>query len=110
MSHLDNEQLAELKDVLEDEFSVLVTTYLQDADLRMQQIREAFAKSDNEACRLASHSLKGASANLGATQLSAYCERLEHACRAGQVADCGALVSQVSHELLAVRRELEDLI
>ena len=32
--HLNLEQLAELKEVLEDEFSVLITTYLQDAELR----------------------------------------------------------------------------
>ena len=36
--HLNLEQLSELKEVLEDEFSVLITTYLQDAQLRQGMV------------------------------------------------------------------------
>ena len=44
--HLNLEQLAELKEVLEDEFSVLITTYLQDAELRQQMIAAAITVKD----------------------------------------------------------------
>ncbi|MCP5177503.1 MAG: Hpt domain-containing protein [Moraxellaceae bacterium] len=57
--HIDNEQLAELKEVLEDEFSVLIDTYLTDAKLRLNLIKNGIATQDYEAVRLAAHSLKG---------------------------------------------------
>nr|HQV22619.1 Hpt domain-containing protein [Agitococcus sp.] len=58
--HIDTEQLAELKEVLEDEFSVLIDTYLTDAKLRLTLIKNGIATQDYEAVRLAAHSLKGA--------------------------------------------------
>jgi HPt (histidine-containing phosphotransfer) domain-containing protein len=69
--HIDNEQLAELKEVLEDEFGVLISTYLTDAKFRLQLIQNGINSQDYEAVRLAAHSLKGASANLGALLLAA---------------------------------------
>ncbi|MCP5174378.1 MAG: Hpt domain-containing protein [Moraxellaceae bacterium] len=84
--HIDNEQLAELKEVLEDEFGILISTYLADAKLRLQLIEQGLQNQDYEAVRLAAHSLKGASANLGALLLAQICERLEHDCKAGHYA------------------------
>ena len=57
--HIDNEQLAELKDVLEDEFGILISTYLADAKLRLQLIEQGLQNQDYDAVRLAAHSLKG---------------------------------------------------
>ncbi len=68
--HIDAEQLAELKEVLEDEFSVLIETYVTDAQFRLQLIQNGINNQDYEAVRLAAHSLKGASANLGALLLA----------------------------------------
>ena len=104
--HLNLEQLAELKEVLEDEFSVLITTYLQDAELRQQMITAAIQAKDYNAARLAAHSLKGASANLGALMLAEICEHLEHDCRAGQYDHCETYNQQISDEFAIVKREL----
>lgn len=84
MHHLDTEQLAELKEVLEDEFDVLINTYLTDAQLRLQLIEQGVAAQNYEQVRLAAHSLKGASANIGALILTQLCEQLEHDCKVGQ--------------------------
>ncbi|HEX5360549.1 MAG TPA: Hpt domain-containing protein [Fluviicoccus sp.] len=108
--HLDALQLKELKEVLEDEFRVLVETYLQDAVLRLQLIRKAFEAGDSDGGRQAAHSLKGASANLGANQLSAMCEKIEHAAKGGGIAACGELIDQVEAEFAQVRIELLQLI
>jgi HPt (histidine-containing phosphotransfer) domain-containing protein len=107
--HLNLEQLAELKDVLEEEFSVLITTYLQDAVLRQQMITAAISAKDYEAARLAAHSLKGASANLGALMLAEICEHLEHDCRAGRYDNCELYQQQITHEFLIVQEELMKL-
>lgn len=108
--HLNLEQLAELKEVLEDEFSVLIKTYLQDAELRQRLIKEAVESKDYEAARLAAHSLKGASANLGALMLAEICEHLEHDCRSGNYNDCGLLNQKIHDEFAIVRTELSKLM
>ena len=81
MNHLDMEQLNELKEVLEDEFQVLINTYLIDAQLRLKLIEEGLDIKNYEQVRLAAHSLKGASANIGALILAQLCEQLEHDCK-----------------------------
>ena len=108
--HINTEQLAELKEVLEDEFHVLINTYLQDAILRQQIIGQAVQSADYEAARLAAHSLKGASANLGASLLADICERLEHDCRAGRYQNCGMLNQQIQDEFMIVKRELLSMV
>lgn len=108
--HLDAMQLSELKEVLEGEFQVLVDTYLTDARLRLQLIRQALQAGDNDGGRQAAHSLKGASANLGANQLSGLCEKLEHAAKTGNIAGCQGLVSDIEAEFAMVDRELRTLV
>ncbi len=104
--HLNLEQLSELKEVLEDEFSVLITTYLEDAQLRQQMITAAISAKDYDAARLAAHSLKGASANLGALMLAEICEHLEHDCRAGRYENCEVFSQQIGDEFAIVKTEL----
>ena len=104
--HIDAEQLAELKEVLEDEFSVLIDTYLTDAKFRLQLIENGINSQDYEAVRLAAHSLKGASANLGALVLAELCEKLEYDCKAGQYANCKVFNQQIDKELAIVKGQL----
>lgn len=104
--HIDNEQLAELKEVLEDEFGILITTYLADAKLRLQLIEQGLQNQDYEAVRLAAHSLKGASANLGALILAKLCEKLEHDCKIGQHNELRCSVGIITEELKLISQEL----
>ena len=104
--HIDAEQLAELKEVLEDEFGVLISTYLTDAQFRLQLIQNGINNQDYEAVRLAAHSLKGASANLGAVILAQLCEKLENDCKAGQTQGCDILLKKMEVEFLTIQVEL----
>lgn len=106
MNHLDMEQLNELKEVLEDEFQVLINTYLIDAQLRLKLIEEGLDTKNYEQVRLAAHSLKGASANIGALILAQLCEQLEHDCKLQKYSDLDTLVINVSEELSIINKEL----
>lgn len=83
--YLDEGLLEELRDILEEEFPALVKTYIQDSAVRVQDMQAAFGRGDADALRKASHSLKGASANLGLEHLAGLCCELEKAALAGQV-------------------------
>ena len=106
MNHLDMEQLNELKEVLEDEFQILINTYLTDAQLRLKLIEEGLDIKNYEQVRLAAHSLKGASANIGALILAQLCEQLEHDCKLQKYSDLDTLVISVSEELSIINKEL----
>ena len=107
--HIDAEQLAELKEVLEDEFSVLIDTYLTDAKFRLQLIENGINSQDYEAVRLAAHSLKGASANLGALVLAELCETLEHDCKIKRYSECDIIHRDIMRELDTVAPLLQRL-
>jgi hypothetical protein len=45
--YLDEGLLDELRDILEEEFPVLVATYIKDSALRVQDMQAAYARRDN---------------------------------------------------------------
>ena len=67
--HLDVEALAELQDVMEDEFDVLIQTYLADSRSRIDGLKEALATADPEHFAKTAHSFKGSCINIGAPRL-----------------------------------------
>ena len=55
----------------------IIDNYLEDAPQLLQQIREALAQADSDALRIAAHTLRSSSANLGAIVLAQLCKELE---------------------------------
>lgn len=77
MDHLNQQALATLKEVMEDDFSLLINTFLQDSENRLKTL-DSLVDSDNaDAIRRAAHSFKGSCSNIGALLLASYCAELE---------------------------------
>ena len=98
MRYLDESLLEELRSILEGEFPALVSTYVQDSAVRVQDMKAALARGDAEALRKATHSLKGASANLGLEVLTDLCRELEELAMTGQVGGSEALLQRIAGE------------
>ena len=96
--YLDEGLLEELRGILEEEFPALVNTYIQDSAVRVQDMQSAFGRADADALRKATHSLKGASANLGLEHLSALCCELEAVALAGQLDGQASRLQQIAEE------------
>ncbi len=58
-------------------FKKLVNLYLDTAPQQIEQIRQAIASQDFETLKVAAHTLKGSSGNLGALQFAEQCMALE---------------------------------
>lgn len=70
MSVVDDEVLSMLKEVMADEFPVLLDTFITDARQRISQLESFVQEREWELIRGNAHSLKGSSSNIGATDLS----------------------------------------
>jgi len=75
--HLDLAALAELKDIMEDDFPVLIDTFVADVEIKLLDMVQIIASGDAEALRQIAHSVKGSSGNVSAIQLSEYARMLE---------------------------------
>ena len=90
----------------EDLMGQLATLFLADADVSVVALREALAGDDAAAVVRSAHTLSGASANLGATQLARLCATLATDGAAGDLVGGGALLEAVEAELGRVRSAL----
>jgi len=107
VTHIDLNALAELKEVMEDEFSILLETYLNDSLDRIEQLKVALAKGDADGFSRAAHSFKGSSNNLGVTLLAQYCQEAESASKAGDLSQGQAQIDKIENEFEVVAHILQ---
>lgn len=100
------DMIEELKDILAEDFTVLVDSYLDDAQRRITMLKDAIANCDAELVRTEAHSLKGSSLNLGAQLLPSLCAEMEDLGKAGALSGIESLFSKVEIEFARVEFEL----
>ena len=101
--HLDSTVLAALQDVMEDEYPVLLDTFMADSEERLRLLRQAQQAGDAQNLRLAAHSFKGSCSNMGALMLAGLCKQLEEVGRREFMAEAPDLIEQVEREFAIVR-------
>ena len=69
----------------EDPLGELIDMYLRDCPLHIDSIEKAHQAEDPAALKLASHSLKGSSSNLGMLPLAKIASLIEEAAKAGDL-------------------------
>ncbi len=84
----------------------VVSLYLESAEKLILDLQKAAARRDAEALTSSAHSLKSASANVGATRLSALCRSLEMDSRAGRLDGAETRARAVVEEFRAVTHAL----
>jgi len=99
--HLDHDVLSALQEVMEEEYPILLDTFLQDSETRLTQLRET---QDPDQLLSAAHSFKGSSSNMGATRLAELCNELEQRAKQKSLAGIEELVGEIDGEFAIVRR------
>jgi HPt (histidine-containing phosphotransfer) domain-containing protein len=87
----------------------LIDLYLTDAPQRMAEIETSLATGDWKLLERAAHTLKSASANIGALGLSAICRELECQARRCDSEACSSLLRSSAEHLARVQRALGSL-
>ena len=103
---INDEQFDDMRDLLEEDFVDLIQVYFTDSRQRITDLRSAQQKDDNANGYEIAHALKGASANLGATQLMHLSGQLQEACRERLIGDNAELIETVAAALQRVEQEI----
>jgi HPt (histidine-containing phosphotransfer) domain-containing protein len=107
---LDHQALDAIRELAGDDMPELLASvarlYLDDAPRHLAAIDAAWSRRDAAALSVAAHTLKSASANLGAARLALLCKALELDARANDLSRVGALVAALGSAWVATRDEL----
>jgi CheY-like chemotaxis protein/HPt (histidine-containing phosphotransfer) domain-containing protein len=85
----------------------VIAAFLHDAPLQLDILRKKLENNDAAGVRLQAHSLKGASAAVSATSLSALCRETENAAAAGDLSHTLALLSRMEEQLELLKATLK---
>ncbi|MDX2505077.1 MAG: EAL domain-containing protein [Gammaproteobacteria bacterium] len=108
---LDTEALQQLREVGlasgRDVLGKAVIHFLQQTPQQLTELHQAMAVQDAKSLRLTAHSIKSASASLGAMQLSRHCAELEAAATEGDLSRAPALLEAIDTALPQVLKALQ---
>ncbi len=108
VEHIDLSALAELREVMEEEFDILLETFLHDSEERVEQIKSAVSAHDAEALARAAHSFKGSCTNVGVPVLAQLCMEAEMKGKNGELEGIEALVDAIEKAFSDVSRLLKE--
>jgi PAS domain S-box-containing protein len=109
-SSLDGRVLTQLCETLggdRDVLSQIVSLFAADAQDRVSDTERALAAHDADALRRAAHTLKGSSANVGATEVSRLAERVQRRAETGDFSEARVLVQRLRDEVGRATEALE---
>ena len=103
---INDAQFEDMRELLEEDFCGLVQTYLLDSEQRLAKLRIAIQDNDHSNGFEIAHALKGASLNLGATQLVILSHQLELSCRAHKLSEQNPLLNDITVALEHVKIDI----
>jgi signal transduction histidine kinase/CheY-like chemotaxis protein/HPt (histidine-containing phosphotransfer) domain-containing protein len=109
---LDPRGLANLRESIGQDFSFLselIHIFLQDSPQHIATLRTAFASGATTDLHRAAHTLKGNSAEFGATAFSNLCRELETMAKSGQLDGAADLITQIEVAYIPLKNTLQRL-
>lgn len=105
---IDFDTINELKEIMGDDFSELITIFVSDGKTQIENLKISINSSNLEETRRFAHTLKGSSANLGINALSESCRALESSTAEGSLEDAGELLEQIINQYEVAKKALEE--
>jgi len=108
MDSIDVAELGNLKEIMEDEFELLISMYLEDTAAQIQKMQEAVKNNDMETLKVVSHTLKGSSSNMFVTGISELSKNIEQKVKDNDLTSVAKLLPELAEELQIVKPLLEN--
>ena len=99
-THLDRDVLSALHEVMEDEYPMLLDTFLADSAERLSLLHQA---GDTETLGATAHSFKGSCSNMGAIRLARLCHELEQRSKQKSMEGIEKLVGEIAGEFAIIQ-------
>ena len=99
---LNAEFLDELREIMDDDFGLLLRTYLSESARQYEDVRRAWDEGSDEDLRRNAHALKSTCGNVGAERLSALFLDLEQRARSHDLDDVDGLFEYIEVEMANV--------
>ena len=109
-THLDLEAVATLKEIMGDDFGLLIETFVNDGTERLAALALELDQGNADAVRRSGHSLKGSCSNIGALRLAELCLLLETQGNAGDLTGLTEHLKIVNEEFSLVKLTLTELL
>ena len=106
---LDQNLLDELKEIMEDEFVVLLDTYLAESDKQLDSLKHAWTEQDMDQLGRSAHTLKGSCSNVGAASMAALCMQVEVKARSEDLSGVEHLIQELNVVHCSVSDAIADL-
>ena len=108
--HVDIEALAELKEIMEDDFDILIDTFVMDSEAKLSALEDVVASRDSEELRKVAHSLKGSSSNICAVRFSEWARQLESMGKDETLDGAEEIFAKLKQEFIGVVETLKNHI
>jgi HPt (histidine-containing phosphotransfer) domain-containing protein len=105
---IDIDVLNELKEIMEDDFDELISIFISDGQVQIDNLKKAIDSSNVDDARRIAHTLKGSSANLGVLDLSETCKQLEHKAAEGSLENANELLEKIISFFNETKKILEN--
>jgi len=107
--HVDAVALDELRNIMGDEFNLLIEVFVKDSTDRLVVIEKAIASGDAEDLRGCAHGFKGSALNISATLLTDLCKQLEYMGRDSQLDGAAEVFEALKIEFAEVKSYFDTL-
>ncbi|MBD3424645.1 MAG: hypothetical protein GF417_09430 [Candidatus Latescibacteria bacterium] len=91
-----------------DFYNEIIRDFVEDAERILSELEQAIAANDREKAERSAHSLKGSSANIGATALSRASLRVEKAVRERRMGAAGKLLCGMKDQFEKLKAALAE--
>lgn len=101
---IDDDVIAELRDILQEEFSDLIRDFVDDVPIQLALMQTAIDEGNADGLYRLAHKLKSSCGSIGAPRLAELVRQLEQAGRQATLDDTAALLARaqaVAHETVA---------
>jgi two-component system sensor histidine kinase/response regulator len=86
----------------------VIDVFLQTIPRRLDDLRQAHGRGDGDSIRALTHSLKGASAQIGARGMADICVQIEAVVRSGDASTLGDLLTSLEADYAVVSASLRE--
>ena len=108
--HVNDALIAELQQMMEGDFELLVSAFVNDSKSRLLEIKKTLDDANSEDFRDACHSLKGSASNIGVERLAELCRQGEEKGDEEDWTGVPHLLQEIEDEFRLISELLQDKV